>query len=243
MNRGPLSMLFCAVLFFSFLTTGCGRKKVRSSPPTVPSPQPSTYKEEVGLASWYGHPYHGRATASGEIYDMEQMTAAHRTLPFQTIIHVENLDTGAAVDVRITDRGPFIAGRIIDLSHAAARAVNMLGPGTAHVRLSLVKPSPQPEPALFAVQVAAFASHENALRMRSRLADLYGSAVIVPHAGAAVPWRVLVGNAPSVEGAETLAKSIRLEQSVPQAFVVRLDPVPIPAPDGGSPNQPNPLVP
>ncbi len=93
---------------------------------------------ETGLASWYGHPYHGRAAANGEIYDMEKFTAAHRTLPFGTVVRVTNLGNGKSVDVRIIDRGPFVAGRIIDLSHAAAKTIEMIGPGVAQVRLDII---------------------------------------------------------------------------------------------------------
>ncbi len=82
-----------------------------------------------GLASWYGHPYHGRPTADGEIYNMYAMTAAHRTLPFGTWVRVHDLDNGRSVDVRINDRGPFIPGRVIDLSYAAAEALGVVGAG------------------------------------------------------------------------------------------------------------------
>jgi rare lipoprotein A len=108
------------------------------------------------VASWYGHPFHGRASASGEIYDMEQMTAAHRTLPFGTMVRVHDLDNEKSVDVRINDRGPFVDGRIIDLSHAAARAIEMIGPGTARVRLEILSAPAVPAQAHFGVQVGAF---------------------------------------------------------------------------------------
>jgi rare lipoprotein A len=99
---------------------GCGHKKrARVTPPPGPSRRPVVVQPgdtEEGLASWYGHPYHGRAAADGEIYDMEKMTAAHRTLPFHTWVRVYDLDNDRSVEVRITDRGPFVAGRIIDIS-------------------------------------------------------------------------------------------------------------------------------
>ena len=81
---------------------------------------------ESGVASWYGHPYHGRKAANGETYDMDRMTAAHRTLPFGALVEVENGDNGRKVEVRITDRGPFVDGRVIDLSRAAAQAIDIL---------------------------------------------------------------------------------------------------------------------
>ena len=106
---------------------GCGRKRRNSSvPPPPPRSRPAAIPVEIGhtengVASWYGNPYHGRQAANGEIYDMEKMTAAHRTMPFNTWVRVHDLDNGKTTEVRITDRGPFVGGRIIDLSHAAAR--------------------------------------------------------------------------------------------------------------------------
>ncbi len=201
-----------------------------TAPPVVyhsrdrrPPALPSDYAPETGVASWYGHPYHGRQSASGEIYDMEQMTAAHRTLPFGTQVQVENLDNGMSTQVRINDRGPFIDNRIIDLSHAAANAIQMVGPGVARVRLTIVGEPAVPEPALFAIQVAAFSSRENADRMQARMAGLYGSATLRLRAGATPLWRVLVGQAPDPDHAEVLARQIRAAEQVPEAFVVRLD--------------------
>ena len=110
----------------------------RTAPPAVHAGD-----TETGVASWYGVPYHGQRAASGEIYDMEQLTAAHRTLPFQTVVEVTNLDNGKRVTVRVNDRGPFVKGRILDLSHAAAQKIGMIGPGTARVRLKVVQP-PRP---------------------------------------------------------------------------------------------------
>ena len=91
------------------------------------------------MASWYGNPFHGRATASGEIYDMEAMTAAHPTLPFGTRLRVENLENGRSVTVTINDRGPFVKDRILDVSRKAARELGMLGPGTARVRITVLR--------------------------------------------------------------------------------------------------------
>jgi rare lipoprotein A len=122
---------------------GCARKS-RAHVPSAPAPRnppPAKIGEtETGIASWYGHPYHGRRSASGEIYDMEQFTAAHRTLPFGTWLEVTNLQNRKIVDVRINDRGPFVDGRVIDLSLAAARTIDMVGPGVARVRLKVIAP-------------------------------------------------------------------------------------------------------
>lgn len=93
---------------------------------------------ESGLASWYGFPYHGRSAASGEVYDMEGLTAAHPTLPFNTLVRVVNLANDKSIQVRITDRGPFMDGRIIDLSRAAARSIGLMDTGTAQVRVEVI---------------------------------------------------------------------------------------------------------
>jgi rare lipoprotein A len=132
------------LLLASALITGaCARRSAARIP--MPAKIGST---ETGTASWYGDPYNGRRAASGEIYDMRQLTAAHRTLPFGTWVRVDDLDNGKQVDVRINDRGPFVDGRIIDLSLEAARQIKMVGPGTARVRLKVIAaPNPTPQPA------------------------------------------------------------------------------------------------
>jgi rare lipoprotein A len=94
---------------------------------------------ETGIASWYGIPYDGRRASSGEIFDMHALTAAHRTLPFNTWLEVTNLQNGRTVDVRITDRGPFVGGRIIDLSMGAAEKIDMVRIGIVKVRLKVIK--------------------------------------------------------------------------------------------------------
>jgi len=120
----------------AFALAGCAHKQ-HTALPAIPV---KIGHVETGIASWYGKPYDGRPTASGEIYDMEAMVAAHKTMPFQTWVRVYNLSNRKTVDVRINDRGPFVKGRIIDLSHAAAMAIDMVGPGTAKVRLVVIKP-------------------------------------------------------------------------------------------------------
>jgi rare lipoprotein A len=110
-----------------------------SPPPTLPTAAPSTVSE-TGLASWYGARHHGKRTASGEIFDQDKFTAAHRTLPWGSIVKVINLDNGKWVEVRINDRGPFKKGRIIDLSRAAARALGMVKSGLSPVRMELFSP-------------------------------------------------------------------------------------------------------
>jgi rare lipoprotein A len=215
----------------AILLTGCHRKRVAQAPPPPPpapaissSAAPTTESGETGLASWYGHPYHGRASASGEIYDMEQMTAAHRTLPFGTIVRVHDLDNEKSVDVRINDRGPFVDGRIIDLSHAAARAMEMIGPGTARVRLEILSAPAPAASAHFGVQVGAFRNKDNAERLRRAMEAKYGRARLVRRADTPGWWHVVVGLESTEDGASALAGRIRGEDSaVTSAFVVRLD--------------------
>ncbi len=177
--------------------------------------------EETGFASWYGHPYHGRRSSSGEIYDMEKLTAAHRTLPFGTVVEVRNLDNDRTVAVRINDRGPFVEGRIIDLSRAAAREIRMLGPGTATVRPRVTAlPGEIPE-GYFAVQIGAFRVRANAERKRDEMTKRYGSATLSLRSGDPPLWRVLVGHATTMADAGELAGRIQAESGA--AFVVRVD--------------------
>jgi rare lipoprotein A len=126
--------LFAATLAF---TAGCGRPATTHVPPPV-KPAPIGWTE-TGVASWYGAPYDGRPAASGEIFDTHKLTAAHRTLPFDTWVEVTNLQNGRQVKVRINDRGPFIDGRIIDLSLAAANTIDLVRLGTGKVRLKVVR--------------------------------------------------------------------------------------------------------
>jgi rare lipoprotein A len=107
---------------------------------TLPEPiKPYGKYVETGWASWYGEPYHGRAASSGEVYNMHDLTAAHQRLPFDTVVRVKNLNNKKTVEVRINDRGPFKRNRIIDLSYAAAKAIGMIGPGSARVRIEVIK--------------------------------------------------------------------------------------------------------
>lgn len=210
-------------VLFVFLLGSCGRKKIKTPVARPVSPSGAAVTQS-GIASWYGRPYHGRRTASGEIYDMEAMVAAHRTLPFQTWVRVRNLSSGKTVDVRIIDRGPFVGNRIIDLSHAAAGQIEMIGPGIANVELTVLSAPVPPSAGVFAVQVGAFAERANAERNVQTMRRVYGSATIVERSGEPVLYRVLAGKESSPQAAETLAARIRTEQNIPQAFVVRLDP-------------------
>ncbi|MGD0300493.1 MAG: septal ring lytic transglycosylase RlpA family protein [Bryobacteraceae bacterium] len=213
--------------------SGCAKKHHISTAAPAPPIPPSIGSSETGLASWYGHPYHGRAAANGEIYDMEKLTAAHRTLPFGTFVRVTNLTNGKTVDVRIIDRGPFVAGRIIDLSHAAAESIEMIGPGVAQVRIDILSlQAVAPAENWYAVQAGAFQDKDRAERLRFTLEREYGSARLVLRRGYPVLWRVLVGKEHTEDAANVLAERVR--QEVGSGFVVRLD-EPSPSPLAGSP--------
>ncbi len=221
-----------ATLALAVVISGCAHKKhARNIPPPPPPPAvrrstgppptpPTPGTTETGVASWYGHPYHGRHAADGEIYDMETLVAAHRTLPFNTWVRVYDLDNGKTVDVRIIDRGPFVDGRIIDLSHAAANTIEMIGPGTANVRVEILE-APQPiATGIFAVQVGAYLDSDNAERTRREMQS-YGESRVALEKGF---WRVLVGREATEDAAEALAAKIR--QNSPEkksAFVVRIE--------------------
>lgn len=207
-----------------------------TSPPQPPPPQPSKapsrapaqgsavpvgYSEE-GIASWYGIPFHGRAAADGEIYNMESLVAAHRLLPFNTWLKVTNLANNQSVNVRVIDRGPFIDGRIIDLSKAAARQLGLLGPGIGRVRLEVIAaPADIPANDFYAVQVGAFSVPANAERARMRYEQRFGTAQLALKQGPVPLWRVLVGKEPSIQAAQQLAKTLSTENR--DVFVVRLD--------------------
>lgn len=182
---------------------------------------PVGYSEE-GIASWYGVPYHGRPAADGEIYDMETLVAAHRLMPFNTWVRVTNVSNGKSVTVRIIDRGPFVDGRLIDLSKAAARQIDLLGPGVGRVRLEVVAaPLDKPANDFFAVQVGAFSVYAHAETLRESYAQHFGNAQLVLKQGATPVWRVLVGREPSIEAAQQLA--VVLAGDSRKLFVVRLD--------------------
>jgi rare lipoprotein A len=172
---------------------------------------------EEGLASWYGEPYHGRATASGHRYDMWEMTAAHRTLAFGTRVRVHNLANGRSADVIINDRGPFVAGRILDLSRAAAEALDAIGPGVIPVRLEIITVGDgMPDAPCWEVQVGAFGLQDNAERARRTLVARGLVVHFAPASGGLT--RVRASAAGGKRGAEALART--LAQDFPGATPV-----------------------
>jgi rare lipoprotein A len=247
--RRPIHAGFALLALALTFIAGCSHHAAHVTPPLAPARLGST---ETGVASWYGFPYHGRRAASGEVYDMQQLTAAHRTLPFQTWVEVTNLSNGKQVDVRINDRGPFAKGRILDLSQAAARDIDMLRAGTARVRLKVIAPPPATQPIApsaepvasspaasppaigpptncFVVQAGAFSDHDRAEALRATLEDRFMQARVVSSGGsAAAPtlWRVIVGREMTREQATELAVRVRLETG---AALVIAEPEPTPA--------------
>jgi peptidoglycan lytic transglycosylase len=229
MNMSPRILLWkghllLAAAFVSFGLSPC-LISVGGLTQAYASEAASIPRDEVGLASWYGNPYHGRKAANGEIYDMRRLTAAHRTLPFGTRVRVHNLENDRVVDVLITDRGPFVEGRLIDLSRAAARMIGMQRAGTARVRLELLSAPAEAPAGSFAVQVGAFRIRANAERLRAEMERRFGYAIIVPRQSDPVLWRVVAGRYRNQEDARTIALHIRSEESdrLGPAFVQRLD--------------------
>jgi rare lipoprotein A len=195
-----------------------------SGAPSAAEQQPAVPGEyvEEGVASWYGVPFNGRPTSTGEIYDMNKFTAAHRTLPFGAVLRVTNLSNGRETEVRINDRGPFVANRVIDLSHAAAEALEMIGPGTAPVRLTLVS-GPNPGIGFFGVQVGAFQNEDNAERLQAQIEARYSPVTIaIYNSPYGIFHRVRVGRVPSEADAAALAARLRSEDHL-TTFVIRLD--------------------
>ena len=173
-SRFGRSFRFLALLLAVGALGACGGSKARKKVKLPPPINPRVGWSEVGVASWYGNPYHGRKTANGETYDMNEMTAAHKRLPFDTWLTVKNLSNGRSTRVRINDRGPFVGNRIIDLSRAAAGEIQMIATGTARVRLTVIRPpaatgrARAPAPASrhqegqFDIQIGVFAIEANA---------------------------------------------------------------------------------
>jgi peptidoglycan lytic transglycosylase len=186
------------------------------------APAPAGYTEE-GNASWYGEPFNGRRASNGEIYDMYKLTAAHRTLPFDTMVRVTNLNNGKNTTVRITDRGPFVENRIIDLSLAAAREIELVGPGVAPVRVEVLGGNVDPTAGFFTVQVGAFKDRGNAERLHDRLSASYSPIFIQQYDAPEGPfYRVRVGKISGEEAAQQFSEQLRSREGF-APFVVRLD--------------------
>jgi rare lipoprotein A len=204
--RQPLGFIFAA---FLLSIGGC----TLSAPKVSLPPLPDSRLSQTGIASWYGPGFHGKATASGEIYNQHDLTAAHQTLPLGTKVLVTNLENGRATEVLVNDRGPFAKNRIIDLSYAAAQTIDMVGPGTALVRLNVIS-SPLPLKTIassldYTLQLGSFAQLENAQQLRERIAKSFAGVMITPlHTKDAIYYRVHLGQFSNRGAAEEQARVV-----------------------------------
>jgi rare lipoprotein A len=238
--------IYISICFMLGLVFGCATSD--PPPPKKPTGYPKPYKvfgkwyqpipdakgfRQRGIASWYGKDFHGKKTSNGEIYDMYAMTAAHKTLPLGTHVRVHNLENGRKVDVRVNDRGPFVRGRIIDLSYTAANRIGIVGPGTARVevvalatptatgsRVSRVSRPPDLHSGNFTFQIGAFVNRENAERLTAQLKNKYKNAHIsVYDRGDQIFYRVRVGKFSTLKQAES-QEAILIRDGYPNLFVV-----------------------
>jgi rare lipoprotein A len=191
---------------------------------------------QSGIASWYGSDFHGKKTSNGETYDMYAMTAAHKTLPLGVYVKVNNRNNGRDIVVRINDRGPFVAGRIIDLSYSAAKELRVVESGTAPVKIEalgyladnvkgkmIYRPPSSYDKGSFAIQVGAFSTKENAQRMVDSLKKRYGVALIQEAVvNGTRYYRVRAGNFTSLKEAERVREQSS-DKAVFGGFLVALD--------------------
>ena len=179
------------------------------------------YSEE-GKASWYGPPYNKRAGANGQIFDQDAMTAAHRTLPMGSLIVVTNEQTGQSAVMRVTDRGPFVQGRVLDLSKASAKATGVYLPGTARVRIDVYQtPRPMDPGGRWCVQIGAFQHAGKAEKLRDQLEDEYANANVIDFQGPTGYWVRIRPQGDNREVAEKIAQRLRPAEG--DAYLVRLD--------------------
>ena len=209
---------------------GAGEAAREVPPPAVHGKPFST---EVGLASWYGPPYAGRKGADGKVYNQNAMTAAHLTLPLGTLVRVTNLSNDQSVVVRITDRGPFVHGRIIDLSLAAAKATGVYRAGVAKVRVEAYSSSagvsassagpakPVIPGGRWCVQIGAFMTEEDAITLKNDLSRRYRTAKVIEFAGPTGHWVRINLKYPDKQTATQVAESIHVPDAEP--YLIRLD--------------------
>jgi rare lipoprotein A len=248
LSPGPSLLL---LLLATILLPGCAHKQTQVAVPPPPEPAPaqpapnqtasnqtsSTESagdihvpagakpifEQTGMASWYGPPYHNRRGSNGEIYNMNAMTAAHLTLPLGSIVRVTNLKTSHSALLRITDRGPFVEGRILDLSLAAAKALDVYLPGTAKVRLEVLEaPAALDVGGRWAIQIGAFADEKSAADLASRLQRRYQTAKVQKFPSPTGNWWVRV-RVPADDRQRAQAVVRESEVATAPVFLVRLD--------------------
>lgn len=202
-------------------------KRQADAPASTPLPEVAPDSKpvlvETGIASWYGAPYHNRRGSNGEVYDMNAMTAAHRTLPLGSIVRVTNLDSGQSAIVRITDRGPFIEGRIIDLSQAAAKQIGLVRRGTGRVRVEVLKtPRAIETGGRWAVQLGGFDQEGSAREIADHLTRRYRSARVLTFSSPTGAWWVRVR---VKDDLRARAEEITRDTKTPEGgvFLVRLD--------------------
>jgi rare lipoprotein A len=243
-------LLSVALLSLALSAIGCGGKKqtARNVPPapslsasaspsaaadrhsaplaSVPGihvdPNARVIWSEVGYASWYGPNYHNKKAANGELYNQNEMTAAHNTLPLNSIVRVVNLNSNQSTVVRITDRGPFVGDRVIDLSIAAAKAIDIYLPGTAQVRLDVLEaPHPIETGGRWCVQIGAFKSQSDAISLKERLIDRYPGSQVIEFKGPTGYWvRIRVAQ-DDKEQTRKVFQHTHVEEG--GVFMVRLD--------------------
>jgi peptidoglycan lytic transglycosylase len=205
-----------------------------TAPAPAPAPVPSLTADEqfvdthtpiysqTGIASWYGPPYHNRVGANGTVYDENGISAAHRTLPMGSLIRVTNVKTGQSAVMRITDRGPFVPGRILDLSVGAAKAVGLWRAGTGEVRIDVFStPKPMDEGGRWCVQIGAFLHQKSALHLQDQLEREYRTANVIEFAGPTGYWVRIRPENDNRTQAIAIARS--LQPSEGEAWLVRLD--------------------
>jgi rare lipoprotein A len=180
------------------------------------------FHTEEGYATWYTAPYKGRRSANGQVFSDYAMTAAHRTLPMGSLIVVTNLQTGQSGVMRVTDRGPFVDGRILDLSIASAKATGIYGAGTARVRLDVYDtPKPIARGGRWCVQIGAFHSEHKAIKLKEELLRKYPGSSVIEFPGEDSYWVRIRPEGDDREEAESIAQ--RLRPSEGEAFLTRLD--------------------
>jgi rare lipoprotein A len=204
--------------------------KTSPAPPLASAPVPGNLgkpiSSEVGLASWYGPPYAGRKGADGTVYDQNAMTAAHLTLPMGTMVRVTNLANNESVVVKITDRGPFVRGRIIDLSLAAAKATGVYRAGVAKVKVEAfaapVRANADPG-GHWCVQVGAFAHESDAVKLKEEMIRRYSTAKVIEFPGPTGHWVRISPKVPDKGHATEVADSIHLKDPAAQPYLIRTD--------------------